>query len=357
MSVSKFYAIAAPQEEDTRIINAFEALELIENYPQKYPTKPMESSVFYDLENGLKVSPSIGRINKKTNIRGQAFFKYYSSEENALKGREGSFHYTPELIAFLTAFEHIKKFQIEYDNKTVILFPSKIEKMKRILFNDDFCILKFFINLELTYPYSEYYKFNGVFAIEFYVESKPSRLKRAELAGKGIPLFEAKAQFPKRIQNNLPKEFSNSQILCKIANEIRETYQNRNYKLFGNFKKKHSIFPEFERKYHILKQFESQCDELKINIKNLNKKFEKKKEEFYKLSDKINSIKHYLIEIDNNNKTYEQNKQLLKENTKLRIAVDDLETEIKDYKQKLKNTQEELTKIRGRSFLERLFNK
>ena len=57
--------MAAPQGEDTRIINAFEALELIENYPQKYPTKPMESSVFYDLENGLKVSPSIGRINKK----------------------------------------------------------------------------------------------------------------------------------------------------------------------------------------------------------------------------------------------------------------------------------------------------
>lgn len=159
-----------------------------------------------------------------------------------------------------------------------MIFPEKIAKLQRVIFPDGgYSILKFYIKLEETYPYSAYYKFNGVLAIEFYVSGKPSRLKRAELARKGIPLFEAKASFPKWIQDNLPEEFENPQKLADIAKEIRATYQERDYKLFGRFKKEHVITPDNERKYQTLKTYEEQCQELQEEIKQLENCFGQKK--------------------------------------------------------------------------------
>lgn len=232
MAVSKFYAVAKTKDGQKRVVNAFEALKLADDNPWNYPTDKI-NGVFYDLETELKVSPSNGRTNLKTRKRGQAFFRYFTGESSPLRDKPGSFAYTPELIAFLSAFEVIQKFQIQEGETTIMIFPEQIAKLQRVSFPDGgYSILKFYMKLEETYPYSAYYRFNGILAIEFYVSGKPSRLKRAELARKGIPLFEAKAFFPKWIQESLPEEFENPEELATIAKEIRTTYQDRDYKLY-----------------------------------------------------------------------------------------------------------------------------
>ena len=111
------------------------------------------------------------------------------------------------MIAFLSAFEEIKRFQIQEDETNIIVFPERIAKLQRVPFQDGgYSILKFYMKLEETYPYSAYYRFNGILAIEFYVFGKPSRLKRAELARKGIPLLKPEPSF----QNGFKKAFQRS---------------------------------------------------------------------------------------------------------------------------------------------------
>lgn len=361
MAVSKFYAVAKTKDGQKRVVNAFEALKLADNNPRQYPTDKL-NGVFYDLETELKVSPSHGRTNPKTRKRGQAFFRYFTSETSPLKGQEGSFAYTPELIAFLSAFEAIQKFQIQEDKTSTIIFPEKIAKLHRVTFPEGgYSILKFYMKLDETYPYSAYYRFNGVLAIEFYVSGKPSRLKRAELARKGIPLFEAKAFFPKCIQDNLPKEFKNPKELAKIAKEIRVTYQERNYKLYGCFKKGHLITPDNERKYQKLKSYEDQCQELKAEIKQLEENFGKKTEKVKQLRKEITKaeirLQRYYEKEEYYKKLEKANELLKQEKAQLRTERQQLTEQSRHLREERDAAQEETKSLRSRSFWQRLFNK
>ena len=370
MAVSKFYAVVKTKDgqEQERVVNAFEALKLADDDPWNYPTDKT-NGVFYDLETDLKVSPSHGRTNSKTRKRGQAFFRYFTGESSSLKDNPGSFAYTPELIAFLSAFEVIQKFQIQEGETTIMIFPKQIDKLQRVPFQDGgYSILKFYMKLEETYPYSAYYRFNGILAIEFYVSGKPSRLKRAELARMGIPLFEAKAFFPKRIQESLPEEFENPEELVTIAREIRTTYQDRDYKLYGRFKKEHIITPDNERKYQTLKTYEEQCQELLTEIERLRLSYIEKSEKVDQLDKNIEEVKIRLRKYHEKEEYY---KKLEKENQKLEYANQKLKQEkgeILSENQRLTNKSQRLRKLKNaaeekieylqkRSFWQRLLNK
>ncbi|MFZ7333553.1 hypothetical protein [Streptococcus pluranimalium] len=362
MAVSKFYAIAKTKDGQKRVVNAFEALKLADDNPWNYPTDKV-NGVFYDLETELKVSPSHGRTNPKTRKRGQAFFRYFTGESSPLKSQSGSFAYTPELIAFLSAFEEIKKFQIQEDNNTTIMvFPERIAKLQKVLFPDGgYSILKFYMKLEKTYPYSAYYRFNGILAIEFYVSGKPSRLKRAELARKGIPLFEAKAFFPKWIQDSLPDEFETPKELAKIAKEIRVTYQERDYKLLGRFNKAHLITPDNERKYQTLKSYEDQCQELQGKINQLEESFSQKNEKVNQLREEIKQaevrLRHYCEKEEYYKKLEKTNELLKEEKRQLQFERQRLTEQSQRYIEERNVAQEETKSLRNRSFLQRLFNK
>ncbi|HEM3589784.1 hypothetical protein [Streptococcus suis] len=361
MAVSKFYAIAKTKDGGEKVVNAFEALHLADDIPWDYPTDKT-NGVFYDLETELKVSPSRGRTNPKTHKRGQPFFRYLTGESSPLKDQTGSFSYTPELIAFLSAFETIQRFQIQENETSIMIFPERINKLQRVSFPDgEYSILKFYMKLEETYPYSAYYWLNGVLAIEFYVSSKSSRLKRAELAREGIPLFEAKAFFPKWIQETLPEEFESPEELKKIANEIRITYQDRDYKLYGRFKKQHQITPKNERKYRTLKSYEEQCQELEAKIKQLTDSFCQKSEKVNQLREEIarteDRLRHY-------NEMEEHYKKLEKANELLRREKNQLQdekrrlTEVSNrYLEERNEAQGELEDLRNRPWWQRIFNK
>ena len=368
MAVSKFYAVAKTKDGQKRVVNAFEALKLADDNPWNYPTDKI-NGVFYDLETELKVSPSNGRTNLKTRKRGQAFFRYFTGESSPLRDKPGSFAYTPELIAFLSAFEVIQKFQIQEGETTIMIFPEQIAKLQRVSFPDGgYSILKFYMKLEETYPYSAYYRFNGILAIEFYVSGKPSRLKRAELARKGIPLFEAKAFFPKWIQESLPEEFENPEELATIAKEIRTTYQDRDYKLYGRFQKEHMITPDNERKYQTLKTYEDQCQKLLTEIAQLESSYNEKMGKVKQLSKDIEQAEtrlrkyheeeEYYKKLEKDNQKLEEDKQKLKQEKGEILSENQHLTNESQRLRKLKNAaQEEAKSLRERSFLQRLFNK
>lgn len=361
MAVSKFYAVARTKDGQKRVVNAFEALKLADDNPWNYPTDKA-NGVFYDLETELKVSPSHGRTNPKTKKRGQPFFRYFTGEASPLKDQSGSFAYTPELIAFLSAFETIRKFQIQEDETVIMIFPERIAKLQRVTFPDGgHSILKFYMKLEETYPYSAYYRFNGVLAIEFYVSGKPSRLKRAELVRKGIPLFEAKAFFPKWVQENLPAEFENPEELVVIAKEIRTTYQDRDYKLYGRFQKEHIITPENERKYQTLKSYEDQCQELQAEIKRLEDCFHGKSEKANQLREEIKQAEsrlRFYHEKEEYYKKLEKDNELLKQEKKqLKSDCQRLAEQSQRYLEEKEVAQEETKSLRNRSFWQWLLNK
>lgn len=89
-------------------------------------------------------------------------------------------------------------------------------------------------------------------------ETEP--IKRKELGEKGIPLFLAKINFPKWL--SIPNEFQDEAEFETIANEIKNTYQNRNYRLQGEFINNAVNVTEYKEKYIILNNFERQCEEL-----------------------------------------------------------------------------------------------
>ena len=370
MAVTKFYAVWRKESGEEEIVNAFQALAL--KGRAQIITTPKEQATLFDLETGLKVNP---RSSQKKDGRyvGQPYFSYYPGEESPLKRLEGSFEYSSELNAFIEAFKTIEKFQIGYGDQTVYIFPKAISLMKRIVFEDeDFVILKLLIDIDETYPYSEYYRLNGLLGIEFYNTSRPEPVKRIKLAKEGIPLFEAKAHFPKSTKIYVPEEFTSPEQVKRVADRVREVYQETNYKLYGSFDKYHLeefvFLDDNERKYQTLKTYEEQCQELQAKIKKLEENFDQKTEKVNQLRKEIEQAEtllrkyheeeEYYKKIEKYNQKLEADKQTLKQEKGEILSENQRLTNESQRLRKLKNVAEEkIESLQGRSFWQRLFNK
>lgn len=363
MAVSKFYAVWRKESGEEEIVNAFQALAL--KGRAQIITTPKEQATLFDLETGLKVNP---RSSQKKDGRyvGQPYFSYYPGEESPLKGLESSFEYSSELNAFIEAFKTIEKFQIEYDNHTAYIFPKAISPMKRIVFEDeDFVILKLWIEIDETYPYSEYYRLNGQLGIEFYKTKRPEPVKRIKLAQRGVPLLEAKAQFPESTKIYVPEEFVSSEQIRGIAERVREVYQERNYKLYGTFDKYHLeafvFLDDNERKYHTLKTYEEQCQELEAEIKRLEACFSQKDARVNQLREEIKQaeirLRHYCEKEEYYKKLEKDNELLKQEKAQLRTERQQLTEQSRHLREERDAAQEETKSLRSRSFWQRLFNK
>ena len=363
MAVSKFYAVWRKESGEEEIVNAFQALAL--KGRAQIITTPKEQATLFDLETGLKVNP---RSSQKKDGRyvGQPYFTYYPGEESPLKGTEGSFEYSSELNAFIEAFKSIKKFQIGYGERTAFIFPKAISPMKRVVFEDeDFVILKLWIEIDETYPYSEYYRLNGQLGIEFYKTKRPEPVKRIKLAQRGVPLLEAKAQFPESTKIYIPEEFISSEQIRGIAERVREVYQERNYKLYGTFDKYHLeafvFLDDNERKYHTLKTYEEQCQELEAEIKRLEACFSQKDARVNQLREEIKQaeirLRHYCEKEEYYKKLEKDNELLKQEKAQLRTERQQLTEQSRHLREERDAAQEETKSLRSRSFWQRLFNK
>lgn len=363
MAVSKFYAVWRKESGEEEIVNAFQALAL--KGRAQIITTPKEQATLFDLETGLKVNP---RSSQKKDGRyvGQPYFSYYPGEESPLKGLESSFEYSSELNAFIEAFKTIEKFQIEYDNHTAYIFPKAISPMQRIVFEDeDFVILKLLIDIDETYPYSEYYRLNGQLGIEFYKTSRPEPVKRIKLAKEGIPLFEAKAHFPKSTKIYVPEEFTSPEQVKSVSDRVRKVYQETNYKLYGNFDKYHIeafvFLDDNERKYHTLKTYEEQCQELEAEIKQLEACFSQKDARVNQLREEIKQAEirlRYYCEKEEYYKKLEKDNELLKqEKAQLRTERQQLTEQSRHLREERDAAQEETKSLKNRTWWQRLFNR
>lgn len=363
MAVSKFYAKWKKPSGEEELVNAFDALAL--KGRALIETSPKEKASLYDIETDLKVAQKHG-YKKDGRYQGQPYFTYYPGEESPLKGMDGSFEYSSELNAFIEAFKSIKKFQIGYGERTAFIFPKAITPMKRVVFEDeDFVILKLWIEIDETYPYSEYYRLNGQLGIEFYKTKHPESIKRIKLAKEGVPLLEAKAQFPESTKIYVPEEFVSSEQIRGIAERVREVYQERNYKLYGTFNKYHLeafvFLDDNERKYHTLKTYEEQCQKLESEIKRLSESFHQKNEKVNQLREEIKQaeirLRHYCEKEEYYNKLEKDNELLKQEKAQLRTERQQLTEQSQHLREERDAAQEETKSLRSRSFWQRLFNK
>ena len=363
MAVSKFYAVWRKESGEEEIVNAFQALAL--KGRAQIITTPKEQATLFDLETDLKVNP---RSSQKKDGRyvGQPYFSYYPGEESPLKGLQSSFEYSSELNAFIEAFKTIEKFQIEYDNHTAYIFPKAISPMQRVVFEDeDFVILKLLIDIDETYPYSEYYRLNGQLGIEFYKTRRPEPVKRIKLAKEGIPLFEAKAHFPKSTQIYVPEEFTSPEQVKSVADRVRKVYQERNYKLYGSFDKYHLeeliFLDDNERKYHTLKTYEEQCQELETEIRRLEACFSQKDARVNQLREEIKQAEirlRYYCEKEEYYKKLEKDNELLKqEKAQLRTERQQLTEQSRHLREERDAAQEETKSLKNRTWWQRLFNR
>lgn len=363
MAVSKFYAKWKKPSGEEELVNAFDALAL--KGRALIETSPKEKASLYDIETDLKVAPKHG-YKKDGRYQGQPYFTYYPGEESPLKGMDGRFEYSSELNAFIEAFKSIKKFHIGYGERTAFIFPKAITPMKRVVFEDeDFVILKLWIEIDETYPYSEYYRLNGQLGIEFYKTKHPESIKRIKLAKEGVPLLEAKAQFPESTKIYVPEEFVSSEQIRGIAERVREVYQERNYKLYGTFNKYHLeafvFLDDNERKYHTLKTYEEQCQKLESEIKRLSESFHQKNEKVNQLREEIKQaeirLRHYCEKEEYYNKLEKDNELLKQEKAQLRTERQQLTEQSQHLREERDAAQEETKSLRSRSFWQRLFNK
>ena len=288
MSPTKFFATWQKQDGTLEVIDAFKALRLRDN--AKIITKDKEKAVLFDIDTKLKVFPNKSRLTR--NASGQPFFSYYPDEESPLKDQSSSFEQTPQLNAFLQAFEQIKCFQIkEFNEDPISIFVEHSRKLHRITLGDEYFIVKIFIQLKETRPYSYYYKFNGQLALEFLVTSRLEPIKIVELSNAGIPLFEAKAKIPKWTEKKLPKLFTSENEFKAAVDDIVDTYENRNYQLFGKFPRENSISKEYKGGYEKLHDLEKQIKELESKRDSLIENVEVQKKESDKLLAQSNEYK------------------------------------------------------------------
>lgn len=338
MGVNKFYANFLHEDGTQEIVDAYQAINLV--YKEAViVTKPKDKCPLYDIETNLKVSP----VRRKN-----PYFKYYSDEESPLKGRSSILEFTPELKSFIRAFEEIKSFKIEeWENDPITIQVESMQKLKRIEIGESFVILKFLVKLSETWPYSYHYKFNGMLGLEFSVTSQPKPIKSKGLEKKGIPLFHSNIQFPAWI--SVPPEFSSEEQFERIAGEIRNTYQNRNYRLQGEMKNEAIIFPEYKEKYEVLSKFEQQCEFLEQEIQKL--KIVKKNEQT-DLQRIEKAVAKELAELEahrQENERYtcldEDNQHLISENSGLKEKLEASEIKVTDLAQELKDSKSEITRL------------
>ncbi|MET2183159.1 hypothetical protein [Enterococcus faecalis] len=397
MVVDKFYAIYEKPDGSNEIVDAFQAIKL--KYKDKVVvTNPKEKCPFMDIETYLKVYPT-----RRKKDKGQPFYKYYPNEESPLKGRKSSLEYTQELKTFIRAFEEIKSFKIEElgwerSGKPIKVFPKRMKKLQRIDTTESFVVLKFLVELEETFPYSYYYKYNGVLGLEFSVTSQPAPIKSKELERKGIPLFKADIQFPRWV--DVPEEFEDEAQFEKVAAEVRKTFEDTNYRLQGEFINEAINFPEYKEKNNILNNFERQCDELKEEKKRLKNKIDEQKQtlsdykkqtenlqslikkeqtaleeyrskinQFKKIKEQSEQVKsvndsllnkeaEMLIQLENKN---EQIQKLTKEISQLKTQNSDLSNTTTTLKDKLLEKEEQVNELviasENKSFFKKLFNR
>ena len=146
-----------------------------------------------------------------------------------------------------------------------------------------------------------------------------------------------------------------------MAKEIRATYQERDYKLFGRFKKEHVITSDNERKYQTLKTYEEQCQELQEEIKQLENCFGQKSKRVDQLREEIKRaeirLQHYCEKEEYYKKLEKDNELLKQEKVQLQSERQWLKEQSDHLCEERDAAKEETKTLKNRTWWQRLLNK
>lgn len=366
--VEKFYAKVVKKNGETGTVDAFEALDLFN--AGEIVTNPKEKASLYELGTDIKLYPNKGK-RRKDGTYGTAYFKYYNGEESPLKGISNSTEWSDELKIFIRAFDRIRKFKIkDISGNIIYVFPKRMNKFYICNTNKGKAILKFLVEIDQTYPYSWGYQYNGLIGLEFSITSNPTPFKKIGLEEIGISIYRAKVKIPSWIV--IPDNLMEHTTFERVAREVRHTYENTDYILFGSFINHKNTFSEFEEKYKHLKHFEDeiqvlkkQCFELEEEKNRKEKLLEQQKNKIHSQNQQIEFEKRQLVKIQSENKKNEElkadiinlsyrEKQLKKENENLLKEKKKLEQTIID---NFECTNSDLERRKSLSFWRRIFKK
>lgn len=351
--VEKQYAKWMKSPNESEVISATRALFL--KSPEggaQLVTTPKVCATLSDVETGLKVRPITGRFIKNKNKRAPNYFAYYNDEDSPLKGVSRHIEWSDELQLFMKIFDGIEKFQIEQiGERPFLVIPIQMKKLEFIDTSFGRIILKFLVDIDYTYPYSQAYYFNKQIGLEFVFSSLPTPKKLVGLSDRGITVFQAEARLSTWVKRDYGEVTDEN--FEEIQAELIETFKDRNYRLQGKFVNSTQTTPENKEKYERLKSYEEQVEELQKQIQALeNQKLVKQESletaecDFQKAQDLVAQEKIKLEAYKRENEYYEKlesdNKSLTKNNLSLTKNLGETTDKLNTVNTELGNANTEL---------------
>lgn len=254
--VQKFYAYYQGKR-----INAFEALNLKKK--RLISTEKRKAELFDSkLPNADPVLPK-----KAKNGIGLPHFSYYPNQSCIGNvGGTGS-EVTLAHVLFQDVFLKLPYFTIKDQNTIIKVFPEEVTVDRIMKTNNHNYILEIVYRLEKTEPYSYYYKWNGMLAVEIVVTTRTEKQKVDDLAKQGIQICEIRV--PKDAELKLrkyDKTILSEEVYNNIYNQYFEKYfqlyQNPRFFAFSILLGKVKTLPKWLERYEKMSKWEEQEAEM-----------------------------------------------------------------------------------------------
>ncbi|OTN82318.1 hypothetical protein [Enterococcus faecium] len=299
-----------------KIINAFEALKL--KRKRLISTRKSEAEMF-----DSKSPDAFPLLPKKPkNGIGLPYFSYYPNLSPSMNAVRSGSEITLAHVIFQDVFLKLSYFTIKDQDIEVTVFPREVTVDKIIIAKNHHYTLDIAYRLEKTSPYSYFYKWNGVLAVEIVVTTMTDKQKVDDLGEQGIQICEIKV--PKNVELKLreydkkiiSEEYFN-QIYTKYYEKYLYLYQKPNFFAFSNLLGKVRTLPKWLERYEKMAYWEEQEKEMLNRI-------ELAKKQLFDLNQDILQKKTILKNI--------QNEMLDKEELLAKINSLQQQMEIKDRK-------------------------
>ncbi|MBO1103581.1 hypothetical protein [Enterococcus hirae] len=257
-----------------KIINAFEALKL--KRKRLISTRKSEAELFDSKSpDAFPVLPK-----KPKNGIGLPYFSYYpnfSPDMNIMGSGSGI---TLAHVIFQDVFLKLPYFTIKDQEVEVTVFPREVTVDKIFITNGHRYILDVAYRLEKTYPFSYFYKWNGVLVIEVIVTTITDKQKVDDLAEEGIQICEvpvpADAELELREhERNIFSEEKFNHIYKEYYNKYLSLYQKSNFFVFSNLLGEVKTLPKWLERYEKMVSWEEQEKEMLERIESAKEQLSK----------------------------------------------------------------------------------
>ncbi|WP_288394380.1 hypothetical protein [uncultured Vagococcus sp.] len=346
-------------------INAYQGLKL--KTKRIIETRSVEEAELFDSLNEndrYPVRPFKARLDK-----GNPYFAYYpdNTPKNIINNKDGV-NKTLSHDVFQLIFSNLSEFLVHLrytpEEDKILLKINKSYSDYRVTIKgmekSKTYMVDVLLDLESTYPYSHYYKWNGFLSLEISVSTLEEAGKVSDLSAQGLQVCELRV--PNKVKDEL-KVMSKNMLDEESSISIFKNAYKKYYHLFES--KKFTAYlielgeiytkNEWKEKYIEMDKFEQQVKEMKTIIK-------KKQEEVSQLNDEIEKRNHYLNDLKEEKITFDEQmakderninnlrEELRKESSKLDSEKKNI-NEITKENQKLKEKNESLENMSLFDFL------